>query len=133
MAEPRPERYLALKTMMMPRDTNPHGTIFGGVLLSYIDQAGTVGAYYVIAGAGWPMQPLVTVALNRVEFHQPVQVGDVLSFWTEPAHVGTTSITMHVYVEAERQDGPVKVTDAEVTYVAVQLDAPERRSIPIRG
>src|SRR5262245_17359797 len=74
--------YLALKAAMMPCDTNHVGTVFGGVLLSYIDQAGAVGAIYEIGRQGWPQQPLVTVALNTVEFHQPVFVGDVVSFWT---------------------------------------------------
>lgn len=126
-------RYLALKAMMMPRDTNPYGTIFGGVLLSFIDQAGAVGANYAVACAGWPQRPLVTVAMNRVEFHQPVFVGDLLSFWTEVDRVGTSSITIHVIVEAEREGQPTKLTEAEVTYVAVQFDGEHRRSVPIRG
>jgi acyl-CoA thioesterase YciA len=129
---PQP-RYLALKALMLPRDTNPHGTIFGGVLLSYIDQAGAVGAHHAVARAGWPERPLVTVAMNRVEFHQPVFVGDVLSFWTEVVRVGTTSITMHVLVEAERDGRPTNLTEAEVTYVAIHLDGEERRPVPIRG
>ena len=79
------------------------GTIFGGVLLSYIDQAGAVGAICEIQRAGWPRQGLVTVAMNAVEFHQPVFVGDVVSFWTQVTQVGTTSITIHVSVEAERE------------------------------
>ena len=86
-------RHLALKVSMMPRDTNPHGTIFGGVILSYIDQAGHVGAHHQIRCAGWPERQLVTVALDRVEFHQPVFVGDVVSFWARVLRIGRTSIT----------------------------------------
>jgi len=67
---------------MMPRDTNPYGTIFGSVLLSYIDQAGAVGAYDEMRGAGWSEIPLVSVGMKSVEFHRPVYVGDVVSFWT---------------------------------------------------
>ena len=127
------ERYLATKVMMMPRDTNPHGTIFGGVLLSYIDQAGAVGAQHEIRRAGWPEQPIVTVGMNGVEFHQPVFVGDVVSFCTSVVRVGRTSITMHVTVETQRRGEPLQLTQAEVTYVAVKLDAHGRQPVPIRG
>ncbi|MBW3599279.1 MAG: acyl-CoA thioesterase [Planctomycetes bacterium] len=126
-------RYLALKALMMPRETNAYGTIFGGVLLSYIDQAGAVGAHHAVACAGWPQQPLVTVAMNRVEFHQPVYVGDLLSFWTEPGRVGTTSITIHVIVEAEREGKTIKVTEADVTFVAIEMEGESRRPVPVRG
>ena len=126
-------RYQALKAVMMPRDTNPHGTIFGGVLLSYIDQAGAVGAHHAVARSGWPDRPLVTVAMKSVAFHEPVYVGDVLSFWTEQIAVGTTSITMHVTVEAERDGRTMQVTEAEVVYVAVSLEGGRRRTVPIRG
>ena len=127
-----PERYLALKAMMMPRDTNPHGTIFGGVLLSHIDQAGAVGARHEIRRAGWTERPLVTVGMKSVEFHQPVFVGDTVSFCTELVGVGRTSITVHVTVEADRNGQPVKLTEAEVTYVAVELLDEARRPVPIR-
>ncbi|HEV3344520.1 MAG TPA: hotdog domain-containing protein [Pirellulales bacterium] len=133
MSEPTAPRYLALKAMMMPRDTNHHGTIFGGVLLSHIDQAGAVGALHEIRQAGWPDRLIVTVALNRVEFHQPVYVGDLVSFWTSLVRVGRTSITVHVEVEADRDGRPVKLTEAEVVYVAVEAIGDERRPVPIRG
>ncbi len=96
------ERYLALKVVMMPRDTNPHGTIFGGVILSYIDQAGAVGVYQQMRASGWPDHQIVSVAMNQVEFHKPIFVGDIVSFWTKTVRVGRTSITMHVDVEADR-------------------------------
>jgi acyl-CoA thioesterase YciA len=128
-----PSRYLALKAVMMPRDTNPHGTIFGGVLLSYIDQAGAVGAGYVIVTNGWPRRSLVTVGMQSVAFHEPVLVGDLVSFWTTAIRIGTTSITMHVDVETERERQTVKLTEAEVTYVAVELAADDRRPVSIRG
>ena len=118
---------------MMPRDTNPHGTIFGGVLLSYIDQAGAVGAHHEIRQAGWPPVPIVTVAMQSVEFHQPVYVGDVVSFWSSLERVGTTSITMRVTVETERNSHPVKVTEAAVTYVAINPADASRHPVPIRG
>ncbi|MCA9068148.1 MAG: acyl-CoA thioesterase [Planctomycetaceae bacterium] len=126
-------RYLALKAMMMPRDTNQHGTIFGGVLLSYIDQAGAIGAGHAVAQAGWPRQPIVTVGIKSVEFHQPVFVGDVLSFWTTISRVGRTSLTVDVVVEAERNGEPQKLTEAEVTYVAVKLEGDQRCPTAIRG
>ncbi len=134
MADTQPnDRYLAIKVVMMPRDTNPHGTIFGGVLLSYIDQAGAVGAHHEIRRAGWPDQPLVTVAMNGVEFHLPVFVGDVVSFRTRLVKAGRTSITMHVDVETERRGEVAQLTEAEVTYVAVDTSDDQRRSVPIRG
>ena len=127
------DRYLAIKVVMMPRDTNPYGTIFGGVTLSYIDQAGAVGAQYEIRRAGWPDQPIVSVAIKGVEFHLPVFVGDVVSFWTRLVKVGRTSITMHVDVKTDRRGEVVQVTEAEVTYVAVDLNDGRRRPVPIRG
>jgi len=127
------ERYLAVKVAMMPRDTNPYGTIFGGVILSHIDLAGAIGAQWAIRHSGWPEQPLVSVAMDSVQFRRPVFVGDVVSFWTRLLRVGRTSITMHVTVEADRQGEPVQLTEAQVTYVAVDLSAGERRPVPIRG
>ena len=125
--------YLAVKAVMMPRDTNHVGTIFGGVVLSYIDQAGAVGALHEIQQAGWQRQVLVTVALNAVEFHHPVFIGDVVSFWTRVLRIGTTSITIHVSVEAERDGRPVRLTEAEVVYVAIDPTSPQRTPKPIRG
>ncbi|RMF79019.1 MAG: acyl-CoA thioesterase [Planctomycetota bacterium] len=106
----------AIRVMMMPRDTNAHGTIFGGVLLSYIDQAGAIAARRETP------QKFVTVAMNGVEFKRPVYVGDVLNFHTETIRRGRTSITIRVRVVAERFENPserVDVTEASLVYVAV--------------
>ena len=127
------DRTLSLKVVMMPRDTNPYGTIFGGVILSYIDQAGAVGAWHEMQKAGWPEVPIVTVAMNGVEFHQPILVGDVVSFWTRPLRIGTSSITMRVDVEAHRAGKSQHLTEADVTYVAVELGGDQRQPIPLRG
>ena len=126
-------RQLSIKAVMMPRDTNQHGTIFGGVLLSYMDQAGSVGAASEIRRSGWPEQALVTVAMNKVEFHEPVFVGDVVSFWTQVARMGSTSMTMHVDVETQRAGNIVHLTEADITYVAVRQTGEQRRPVPIRG
>ena len=133
MSQPSDERYLAVKVVMMPRDTNPHGTIFGGVILSYIDQAGAVGARHELQAQGLPVRPLVTVAMKSVEFHKPVFVGDTVSFWTQLQQIGKTSITMHVAVEAERDGRPLTLTKADVTYVAIQLKGKDRKPVPIRA
>lgn len=133
MVELPTPRYLALKAAMMPRDTNKHGTIFGGVLLSYIDQAADVGARAVIRGEGWPEHSLVTVAMDRIEFKEPVLVGDTVSFWTQVTRIGRTSITIHVNVEVERVGAVLQVTEAEVTYVAVEEQDGQRHPVPIRG
>jgi len=104
----------AIRVIMMPKDTNALGTIFGGIILSYIDQAGAVGANAAVPGR------LVTVAMNTVEFHQPVFVGDLVSFYADLLRVGNTSITVQVEVVAQRRDGErVKVTEAQVVYVHV--------------
>jgi acyl-CoA thioesterase YciA len=124
------DRSLAIKVVMMPRDTNPQGTIFGGVLLSYLDQAGAIGARSEIMKVGGQAPGLVTVAMNRVEFHQPVFVGDVVSFFTRLLRLGRTSITIHISVEVERNGGIVQVTEAEVVYVAIDLET--RQPVPIQ-
>ena len=125
MAEP----YLAIQVVMMPRDTNPHGTIFGGILLSYIDQAGAIGARREVVRAGGPQPYLLTVAINKVEFKQPVMVGDVVRFLTALVRLGRTSITVNVTVEAERGDQVLQVTEAELVYVGV--DAKTRQPTPL--
>jgi acyl-CoA thioesterase YciA len=113
------------RVLMMPRDTNAAGTIFGGVILSYIDQAGAEEA--ICQGA----RRVVTVAMNQVVFHAPVYVGDLVSFYTEPVAVGRTSVTVKVLVQSARRFARhelVDVTEAEITYVNVDGDG---RPIPI--
>ena len=127
------EPYVAIQVVMMPSEVNPQGTIFGGVILSYIDQAGAVGARREVALAGGEPPAVVTVALNRVEFKKPVLVGDVVRFLTRPLRLGRTSITMQVSVEAERGGQVLNVTEAEVVYVAVDLSTPERKPRPLLG
>jgi acyl-CoA thioesterase YciA len=107
----------AIRITLLPRDTNSRGTIFGGVILSYIDTAGAIEAHRHTG-----MQRFVTVAMKEVIFHKPVFVGDLVSFYAETVRVGTTSITVRVIVEAERlgkKSERVRVTEAEVIYVAV--------------
>jgi acyl-CoA thioesterase YciA len=114
------ESYIAIQVVMMPRDTNPHGTIFGGVILSYIDQAGALAARReVLRKGGSVATKFVTVAINRVEFKQPVLVGDVVRFETHPVKIGRTSITMHINVTSLRNGVDIPVTEAEVVYVGV--------------
>jgi acyl-CoA thioesterase YciA len=125
------EPYLAIQVVMLPRDTNPHGTIFGGVFLSYIDQAAAIGARREVMRLGGAPPFVVTVAMNRVEFHKPVLVGDVVRFLTRVVRLGRTSITMHVSVEVERGTEVLKVTEAEVVYVGIDLSSPERRPVPL--
>src|SRR5947208_15307688 len=86
--------YLAIQVVMMPRDTNPMGSIFGGVILSYIDQAGAIGARREVQKAGGALPHLLTVAVNRVEFKKPVLVGDVVHFLTKRVRLGRTSVAM---------------------------------------
>jgi len=110
-------RDAAIRITMMPRDTNAHGTVFGGIILSYIDVAGGVEAV-----RHTKHERFVTVAMKEVIFHEPVFIGDLVSFYAKTVNVGSTSITIHVDVEAERfgnQGQKVKVTSAEVTFVAI--------------
>jgi acyl-CoA thioesterase YciA len=112
-------RQPAIRVVMMPRDTNALGTIFGGIILSYIDQAGAVEAHRHATNR------LVTVAMREVEFHEPVFVGDLVSFYAETLRIGNTSIAVKVVVEAERRtsdDDKVLVTQAEVVYVQFDED-----------
>jgi acyl-CoA thioesterase YciA len=128
------ESHTAIQVVMMPKDTNPHGTIFGGVLLSYIDQAGAIAARreHALRG-GKPEIAFVTVAFNRCEFKQPVLVGDVVQFDTRVSRIGRTSMTMHIDVIATRGATAIPVTDAEVVYVAVdpRLPLAERKPVPM--
>ena len=110
----------AIRVIMMPKDTNALGTIFGGIILSYIDQAGAVEAHRHVGGGR-----LVTVAMREVVFHSPVFVGDLVSLYAETLRRGRTSIVVKVVVEAERRTrgaGRHKVTEAEVVYVHVDSD-----------
>lgn len=106
---------IALRVIMLPRDTNQYGTIFGGVILSYIDQAGFIEA------RRHGLHRWVTAAIDRVEFHAPIQVGDTVNFITETTRTGTTSVTVRVCVDAERYltGQTVRVTEAELVMVAV--------------
>jgi acyl-CoA thioesterase YciA len=118
----------AIRVIMMPKDTNARGTIFGGVILSYIDQAAAIEAHK------HSNRNFVTKAMNAVEFVAPVHLGDVVSFYTRVLRSGNTSVTISVDVEAERSQGLlgkhlVRVTEAEVVCVAVDTAG---RPIPIR-
>lgn len=109
------DRRLALRVVMMPRDTNTYGAIFGGVILSHIDQAGFVEA------RRHGQHRWVTVALDRVEFHAPVFTGDVVSYFTCTTRTGRTSVTVRVEVDAERYltGDTTRVTEAQLVMVAV--------------
>ena len=115
----------AIRVVMMPRETNAQGTIFGGVILSLIDQAAYVEANRQANHL------YVTVAMNAVEFHEPVFVGDVLSLYAETTRVGRTSLTIKIRVLAARRERPdvgIEVTEAEVVFVAVDEN---RKAIPV--
>jgi len=115
----------ALRVTLLPRDTNKHGTIFGGVILSHIDLAGAIEARESCGPFNF-----VTVAMDKIVFHEPVFVGDVVSFYTETVKVGRTSVTTKVVVKVNRadEDKEVKVTEAEVVFVAVDEN---RRPVPV--
>ena len=113
----------ALSVMMMPRDANVYGTIFGGIILSYIDQAGFVEA------KRHGIHRWVTASIERVDFTKPVYVGDVVRFKTKTLKTGRSSVLIEVTVEAERFNTHdwVVVTTAKITMISVNE---EGKSIP---
>jgi len=121
------DRVPAIKVLLMPKDTNPMGTIFGGVILSHIDLASAVEARKAAP------HRYVTKAMREVEFHEPVFVGDIVNFFTETIRIGRTSVTVRVSVEAERWSAGsgerVTVTQAEVVLVATDAKG---RPVPVR-
>ena len=122
-----PKRDPAIRITLLPRDTNSAGTIFGGVILSYIDMAGAIEAHRHTG-----MARFVTVAMREVIFHKPVFVGDLVSFYAETVSVGKTSITIQVIVETERVGSTtevLRVTEAEVVYVAVDENRRKTRIV----
>jgi acyl-CoA thioesterase YciA len=114
----------AIRVVAMPKDANATGDIFGGWIMSQVDIAASVVAYRSAGGR------VVTVAVNSFEFHQPVFVGDLVSCYAEVVRIGNTSLTVEVEVFAERNriEAPIKVTQATLTFVAVDEN---RRPRPI--
>jgi acyl-CoA thioesterase YciA len=123
-------RQPTLRIIPMPADTNAHGTIFGGWVMAQVDLAGSVPAFERAQG------PVVTVAVNSFLFKEAVFVGDLVSFYAHVVKVGRTSITIDVEVYAQRgREGRgdiVKVTEATLTYVAVDQDR-KPRPLPSQG
>jgi acyl-CoA thioesterase YciA len=122
------DKELVLKVIPMPADSNANGDIFGGWVMAQVDLAGSVLPARHAKGR------MATVAVNEFIFKQPVRVGDILSFYSEVTRIGRTSVTVKVEVFAERfqsQGQYVKVTEASVTYVAID-DAGKPRPIPPR-
>jgi acyl-CoA thioesterase YciA len=120
---------LVLRVMPMPADANANGDIFGGWIMAQVDIAGAVLPARIARGR------IATVAVNQFVFKQPVSVGDLLSFYARVVRVGTTSVTVHVEVFAERNPAMphmAKVTDANLTYVAIDGDG-QPRQIPKAG
>ncbi|MCU7372114.1 acyl-CoA thioesterase [Paucibacter sp. O1-1] len=116
-------RELVLRVMPMPADANANGDIFGGWIMAQVDLAGSVLPSRVSRGR------VATVAVNEFIFKQPVSVGDLLSFYAQVKRIGRTSITVHVEVVAERNPANpqvVKVTEANLTYVAIDRDGKPR-------
>jgi acyl-CoA thioesterase YciA len=117
---------LVMRVMPLPADTNGNGDIFGGWLMAQVDLAGAVLPLRIARGR------IATVAVNQFLFKQPVSVGDLLSFYARVERVGNTSVTVHVEVYAERDPANlhvVKVTEANLTYVAIDRDG-KPRTIP---
>jgi acyl-CoA thioesterase YciA len=120
------DRELVMRVMPMPADANANGDIFGGWIMAQVDLAGAVLPARVARGR------IATVAVNEFVFKQAVSIGDLLSFYAKVARIGTTSVTVQVEVFAERNPANpyvVKVTEAKLTYVAIDKDG-KPRTIP---
>ncbi len=118
------DRQLVLRVMPMPADANGNGDIFGGWIMAQVDLAGAVLPARIAKGR------IATVAVNQFIFKQPVSVGDLLSFYAKVERIGITSITVNVEVYAERNPANlqvVKVTDANLTYVAIDNQGQPRK------
>ncbi len=111
-----PDRHATLRVVPMPADLNQNGDVFGGWVMAQVDVAGAIPAMRRARGR------VATVSVNSFLFKQPVSVGDIVSLYAEIVRIGTTSITVKVEVYAERNYAApiiVKVTEAELTYVAI--------------
>ncbi len=117
---PKQIRDPAVRVVLLPKDTNQHGTIFGGVILAHLDIAGGVEA------AKHTDHPIVTVAMNQVVFKEPVHVGEVVSFYASTTKVGRTSVSVHMDVEACRGGKLVHVTAADLVYVSIDKNGVPR-------
>ncbi|MCE1181956.1 MAG: acyl-CoA thioesterase [Rhodocyclales bacterium] len=118
-----PERHCTLRVMPMPADLNQNGDVFGGWVMAQVDVAGAIPAMRRARGR------VATVSVNSFLFKQPISVGDVVSLYADIERVGKTSITVKVEVYAQRHyDNPiiVKVTEAELTYVAIDANGAKR-------
>ncbi|HLJ72277.1 MAG TPA: acyl-CoA thioesterase [Roseiarcus sp.] len=124
-SEAGPRGELTVRLIAMPGDTNANGDIFGGWVLSQMDQAGG------IAGVERAQGRVVTIAVEAMTFIRPVRVGDVLCVYTEVERVGRTSMRIHIEAWAQRfrTHFREKVTDAVFTFVAVD-DEGRPRPIP---
>ncbi len=125
---PHKEREAAVRTLAMPADTNPSGDIFGGWLMAQMDIAGGIVAGSRARGR------VATVAVDRMEFHQPVRVGDVVACYADIVRVGRSSITVEVetFVRRREDDSRVKVTQGSFVYVALD-DRGRPRAVPAEG
>ncbi len=112
---PTPQGDLSLQTVAMPADTNPHGDIFGGWLMSQMDLAGYVAACEVAQGR------VATVAAEGMAFLTPVHVGAVVSCYSDVLEVGRSSvrIVVEVWINSRHDGEPIKVTEGTFTYVAI--------------
>ena len=122
------ERELVMRVIPMPADANANGDIFGGWIMAQVDLAGSVLPSRITRGR------ITTVAVNQFVFKQAVSVGDLLSFYSHVKRIGRTSITVQVEVYAERfraQGKYIKVTEASLTYVAIDEDG-KPRPIPVQ-
>ena len=122
------DKELVLRVMPMPADTNPSGDVFGGWIMAQVDIAGAVPARRRARSR------VATIAVNSFLFKQPVSVGDLLSFYAQVVNEGRTSVTVDVEVYAERHpENPlvVKVTEAQLTYVAVDANGNKRALDPV--
>ncbi len=125
-----PRGELVLRTLALPRDTNPNGDIFGGWLLSQMDIAGGLAAKHFVNN------PVATVAIEAMTFHKPVFVGDVVCCYADLGRVGNTSVTFDIQawvVRGAKAGSRIKVTEGEFTFVSIGADRRPQPIVKTRG
>lgn len=124
-----PNKQPALRVVPMPADLNQNGDVFGGWVMAQVDVAGAIPAMRRARGR------VATVSVNSFLFKQPVSVGDIVSFYADIVRIGSTSITVNVEVYAQRNYADpitVKVTEAQLTYVAIDSNG-KKRDVPLEN
>ena len=115
--------YTVYKRIVMQKDLNPHGNLYGGTMMSWLDEAGAIFATEQLHRRA----NFVTLKVSEILFKHPVILGDLLSFTATMTHVGTSSFTAKITVQEERQG---EVVSCDITFVTLSLGHPVSHELP---